>query len=183
MHKENPTYVLLGNECYVMHKCSKIEVEPILFQTISLPNQPLDKIKPMDEIFKDAKIKEGSKVGIVGFKLFRPEMGYDIKKMFDLPSYLLDAIIQVVGNEDNIINATDMFIHPGTGVRVTITPDDVPFLEYGAAWSSKSVMNILDSLEVGKTEMDVAQAAEVKGLPLTSHILGQSGHRACRRLI
>lgn len=69
-HRNGKNYVLLGNECLNLYRECKVAAEPILCQILSLPNQPMDAFQSMEESFCRAGIRDGMRIGAVGWKLF-----------------------------------------------------------------------------------------------------------------
>lgn len=88
------------------------------------------------ELFRDAGIAQGKKVGLVGWKLMAPI--YGTPDMFDLPCFIVDAAKKAAGS-GVLVNATDLFIHPAYGVRAVNDPDTIAWLEFGAAWAGAAV--------------------------------------------
>ena len=172
-------HCLLGNECFNLHKYSRIPVEGILYQGFSLPNQPIDRLKKLSDIIKDVGIDKGCRVGMVGWKLIYPY--YGTKETFDIPSYLVDAVKKIVG-EENVENATDMFIHPEYGVRIINTAEDIAYYEYGAAYASQTLMDMIEVIQPGMSEVDASIKMQFGGIPLSCHPMVLSGERCDRGL-
>lgn len=171
---------LLGNECFCLHSFSRIPVKGVLQQAFSLPNQPIDQLKDLAAIFEEAGMAPGSKTGLVGWKLMYPR--YGTKETFDIPAYIADAAKKVVGS-GNAENATDLFIHPEYGVRVINTADDIAYYEFGAAYASQTVMDLVDAVEPGMTEVEASLKMQFGGLPVSCHPLTLSGERCDKGLV
>ena len=152
--KQGKAQLLLGNECLSMHKHSRIPAEGILYQTLSLPNQPMDAHRELPEILKEIGVNNSHKVGIVGWKLMYPVFGTE--DMFDTPSFIVEGIREVVGME-NAVNTTDLFIHPEYGVRVINSADEIAFFEFGATYASDAVQQIIVNLRTGLDEIEMSQ--------------------------
>ncbi len=173
-------HCLLGNECFNLHEYSRISAEGILFQAFSLPSQPVDKLRELPEIFSEIGIRPGSRVGMVGWKLMYPR--YGTKYTFDVPAYLVEAAKAAAGNK-NVENATDLFIHPGYGVRIINTADDIAAYEFGAAYASQTLMDMIDVVQPGMTELEASCKMQFGGIPLSCHPLSLSGERCDRGLV
>lgn len=172
--------LLLGNECLPMHKYSRLPVKAILYQVLSLPNQPIDKLKDLKDILREEGISKGTKTGIVGWKLMYPR--YGTPQTFDVPAYLVDAVYEAAGKE-NVSNATDLFIEPDYGVRILHTAEELALFEYGAAYASESVRRMVAGLRTGMTEMELSQLMCSGGLEVNCHTLIATGERKAMGMV
>lgn len=177
---DGKAFCLLGNECFNLYEYSRIPAEGILYQAFSLPNQPIDRLQELPEIFKNIGIGRGDRIGMVGWKLMYPR--YGTKDTFDVPAYLVEAARAVSGAE-NVENATDLFIHPEYGVRIINTADDIAYYEFGAAYASQTLMNMIKEVQPGMTELEASCKMQLGGMPLSCHPLTLSGERCDRGLV
>jgi|SRR5699024_1997058 len=90
LDKSGKAQLLLGNECIGMAEYSRIPTEGILYQTVSLPNQPMDEHRKLDEILNEIGINDSHKVGIVGWKLMYPV--FEAIDTFDVPSFMVEGV-------------------------------------------------------------------------------------------
>ncbi|MGI6383497.1 MAG: aminopeptidase P family N-terminal domain-containing protein [Tissierellaceae bacterium] len=162
LDKSGKAKILLGNECIGMAKHSRIPAEGILYHTLSLPNQPMGENRDIEDILTDLGLNKSHKVGIVGWKLIYPV--YGTEDMFDVPSFIVEGAARVVGRE-NILNATDLFIHPEYGVRVINSADEIAYFEFGAAYASDSVQKMLLNTRTGLTEIEISQFQTSGSIP------------------
>lgn len=162
INKEGKAHMLLGNECINMHKFSRIPAKGILCQSLSLPNQPIDQYRDLSEMLKEIGIKSSDRVGIVGWKLIYPY--YGSRHMFDCPSFIVESVRAITGM-DNTINVTDLFVHPGYGIRIINDADEIAYFEFGATYASASVQNMLLNTRVGMNELDVSKHMICGALP------------------
>ncbi|NMA66852.1 MAG: hypothetical protein GX957_11560 [Clostridiaceae bacterium] len=174
LSKSGKMHLLLGNECYHMHKLSRIPAEGVFCQMLSLPNQPIDKYRDLSELFVDIGIESSHKVGIVGWKLMYPI--YGTRHMFDVPSFIVESISNITGKE-NIVNVTDLFIHPDYGIRIINSAHEIALFEFGASYASDAVQKMLLSLRTGMTELEVSQNGTAGSLPTTCFPKVVSGNR------
>ena len=130
INKDSKNYMIMGNEN--LNKVSKSRIESLAVHApyFSLPNQPMDNKVSFKEILESAELKEGKKTGIVGWKNFTSAFE-DNAKLYDVPYYVVDTIISIVG-KDNVDNATRLFIGE-KGVRCTNNPHDIEPYEFGAS--------------------------------------------------
>lgn len=164
--------ILLGNECYGMYRQSRIPGEGILCQALSLPNQPMDHYKPLEELFRSFGITASDSVGLVGWKLMYPVWGD--RSDSDVPAFITRALNAIAGT---VYNATDLFIHPEYGIRHTNGADEIASLEFGATVASDSVQRMLLSVRTGMTEWEVSRNASSGFLPISCFPKVLSGAR------
>ena len=174
IEQNGDSYQLLGNECIGMANHSRIPTTGILYQALSLPNQPLGDNKKLKTILDSIGIKETHKLGLAGWKLLHPDFGsiYD----FDVPSFIVEEIKTMVPKE-SLINATDMFIHPDYGLRVINTADDIAYFEFGATYASDAVQQMLLHTRTGLTEVEISQFHTAGSLPTTLFPKALAGDR------
>ena len=154
LHKNGDCYLLLGNEVLGMSKHSRIKNTPLHVPHFSLPDQPLEGKKEMVDYFKEAKITN-KKVGLIGWKAL-----YKINKdMLDVPHYIVEAIKTITLS---VSNATNIMIGE-VGVRRINTVDEIRHYEYGQVLAASNMLKALDSLQVGKTEIEMASILESEG--------------------
>lgn len=178
--KDGTGSVLLGNECYGMYRQSRIPVQGILYQVLSLPNQPIDQLKDLKEIFEGQGITAGKKVGVIGWKLMYPV--YGTPHMYDIPHYIIQALEMSAGRE-NVFNSTDLMIHPLYGIRTVNTADDIAFFEFGASYASEAVGKIIANLKTGLTEIELARAMGTGGMEMSCHPMLSTGIRTGHGLV
>ena len=176
LHQDGTAFVLLGNECLKMHQYSRIPVTPLHTPFFSLPNQPMAGEQPLEQVFAKAGIREGMTVGVAGWKLFT---GKDPRNAFlmDVPHFIVLALITAVGEEGILRSSTGLFVHPDTGVRVTVTAEEAAAYEFGAATASLCVEQVLSHLEVGANEQELASYLSRYGMPLSCYSMCATGER------
>ena len=152
LHENGKAYLVLGNENLNKASKSRIEAEPVLASYFSLPNQPMQNEESFADILKKTGI-EGKRVGIAGWKNFTSRYE-DNSQMYDLPYFIMDALQQLCGKE-NLVNACRIFIG-GDGVRTYNNPNEIAHYEFAAALASDCMLDAMDYLEEGVTEMDTA---------------------------
>jgi Xaa-Pro aminopeptidase len=177
---DGPMPVLLGNECLPLCALAKNEVEPVLCQWFSLPNQPCDESRSLRDILASSGLKEEMNVGIIGWKLF-PEKD-KASQQYCTPSFVVDAVKAIAGSK-NVCNAADMFIAPGDGLRTVNGAHEIAYYEYGAAVASNGIMSIVNSELVGLREADIAGCHKYEGLPLSCHPILSVGDNTIKGLV
>lgn len=151
LHQDGSAYLLLGNENTKMVQYSRIKAELIHVPFFSLPNQPMDHDAKVDSYLKQAGLKTGMNIGIVGWKNFTSKVE-DNHLLFDVPNYLVDAIKTI---STSIINCCNLFIGEG-GVRTVNNANEIAHYEAASSLASSCMMEALDQIEIGKKEYEIA---------------------------
>ena len=74
-----------------------------------------------------------------------------------------------------MVNATGLFIHPKTGARIHNNANEIAHYEYGAALASCCMMRMLDQIEEGKTEIELASFLASGGQPVNVQTICATG--------
>ncbi|WP_444641773.1 M24 family metallopeptidase [Caproiciproducens sp. R1] len=180
VHKDKSAFVLLGNECFSLHKLSRVKVSPLLCQQLSLPNQPNEESKAVRETLRDAGIRENMKIGVAGWKLFTCKE--ESEEQFCVPSFIVDALASIAG-KSNLSNATPLFIDPGKGIRMINQAEEIAYYEFGAAIASKCVQDVVDGPLAGLKETEIAARQVTCGLPASCHSMLSVGKNVFRGLV
>lgn len=146
--------LVLGNENLNKAPRARIAAEAIHAPQFSLPNQPDVVGRSLDELLACAGVRAGSRVGLVGWKLFTGAAYRDgaACQTFDLPHYVVEAVRAVVGDAGLVTNATDLLIGEG-GARTTNNANEIAHYEFAAALASDCMLDAMDALEPGASEM------------------------------
>ena len=155
IHQSGEAFLVLGNENIKLAPFSRIKATLVHTPFFSLPNQPMKGEQSLAKIFRTAGIKKETRVGIVGWKLFTSQYENN-RHLFDVPHYLVEAIKEVVQNDRKVENRTDLFIHPNYGVRVVNNANEIAHYEFGSSLASDCVLKAIQHIEIGKTEMEIA---------------------------
>lgn len=173
VHQSGKAYVLLGNENMKMAAYSRIDVEAIHVPFFSLPNQPMKDDTRLEDYFQAADISTGKKVGVVGWKLFT-STSYQNQYLFDLPYYLIDTLKHL---EIELFNFSAVLISPEKGIRTVNNANEIAHFEYGAALAGRSLLDALDHIDLGKTEIEIAGLLASGGQPQTVTTICATGDR------
>jgi Creatinase/Prolidase N-terminal domain len=173
--------ILVGNECesYLcissLHTSGRMRHE--VFQSFSLLDQPRDRSRILREIFADESIGPVARVGSVGWKYFSENEHPDHAHALDIPAYLADTLRQLAGPV-NVVNATDLFMHPSHGLRARCTPVEIAHFEYTNVQAAESVKRMIFALQEGKTDHAVVESGRLNGDPLGCHVTFATGSNA-----
>ncbi|QYK41872.1 MAG: aminopeptidase P family N-terminal domain-containing protein [Paracoccaceae bacterium] len=169
--------LIAGNECLAYTGVSPLvaagDVQPVLCATLSLPSQPRGGARIADLLAQ--AIPAGARVGAAGWKWFSGEECDDPTVTLDLPAFLADPLRAHAGRVEN---ATDLFMHPGHGLRARVDAAGIARLEFANHMAAAALRRMAFALREGMTDFDCVQAAGVGGLPLSCHMTFATGSRA-----
>ncbi|HET9201780.1 MAG TPA: aminopeptidase P family N-terminal domain-containing protein [Acidimicrobiia bacterium] len=174
---EDAPAVLVGNECWGMAAAAPLEMRRHLLQDLSLPSQPRDRSRSLTEILAEEGLGPGSRVGVVGWKIFGD--GTSI----DLPHFIVDALQRLAGGDGSVESATDILIGAADGLRVINEAEQLAYHEWAASHTSSGVRRVILGIEPGMTEQDAVRLLEWNGTPLSCHLMLTAGPRASLGLL
>ena len=93
--------ILVGNECYGMAGAAPLAMRRHLFQDFSLPSQPRDRSRPLAEILAAEGIRDGSRVGVIGWK------EYADREAIEVPAFIVDELRRMTP-AGSIVNAAHL---------------------------------------------------------------------------
>jgi Xaa-Pro aminopeptidase len=168
--------IVVGNECEGYLPISPLIAEGLLrferFQSFSLLSQPRGESRPLEAIFAGEGIGPGSAVGCVGWKYFLDIERGDAAHALDIPSYIADTLRDLAGR-DRVVNATDLLMHPGYGLRSFCSAADIAYFEYTNVKASESLKRMIfglrEGLREGMTDHAVVELARMNGEPTGCH--------------
>ena len=159
LHASGEGYLLMGNENTRMVNYSRIEAKCIHVPFFSLPYQPMPNDDRLISYFEKAMIRPEMKVGLVGWKWFTSSYENN-EQLFDLPHYVVKTIKEIT---TKVINVTEIFIDPQDGARVVNNANEIAHYEFGASLASLGVLQAMNAIEVGKSEMEIAALMNLGG--------------------
>lgn len=174
IHRSGENFLVLGNENMKMEFHCRIPVKALHCPYFSLPYQPQEDGQPIERCLEQAGIGEGMNVGCVGWKLFTGSK--DKEYMFDIPSFIIEAL-RVIDNRGRITNETGIFIDSQEGLRVHVNAEEIAYHEFAAGLASANIYKVMDEIEVGKTEMEMAALITTEGQPLSVTTICATGER------
>jgi Xaa-Pro aminopeptidase len=162
LHQDESAYLILGNENLSKCRYARINAKPIHAPYFSLPNQPMENNLSLKEIIKSSGIKENTRVGIIGWKYFTSRFENN-RKLFDVPYYIVKSILDIVKNDEFVENRSDIFINAHYGVRAINNANEIAHYEYGSSLASDCVLNTMNAIEIGKTEIELGNLMKAQG--------------------
>jgi hypothetical protein len=167
-----PPAVLVGNECWGMAGAAPLPLRRVLFQDLSLPDQPRHRSEPMPAILAAEGVREGSRVGVIGWK------AYTDRSWLEVPSWLVDLLREAVGPAGLVENAVDLLISPADGLRTVCEPEQLAAFEWASVHTSEGVKRLLRGMRPGMTEREAVSLLGWNGMPLSCHLMLTAGPRA-----
>ena len=170
--------ILVGNENWGTAGASPLPLRRHLHQDLSLPSQPRDRSRPLREVLADEGVRDGARLGVVGWKAYADEA------LLDVPSYLADELRSLAGGRGSVRNAVGLFIDAGTGLRVTNEPDQLAAFEAASCRTSSGVRRLISGLAertsagTSLTEREAVALLGWDGSPLSCHLMLTAGPRA-----
>ncbi|MDR5700875.1 hypothetical protein [Agromyces aerolatus] len=173
--------ILLGNENlgYAPHPDLGIRVE--LYQELSPQGQFRHNPVQLDVLLQSAGLERGVKAGVAGGKTLRSGFIADPAKAFGVPSYLIDTLRALLG-EEHVVNAQELFVHPETGLRSINTVHEIADAEYASSFNSASVNAVTKGLAVGVRADELAAALFDGGIAHSVHFMVNFGLKTARGL-
>ena len=168
--------ILVGNECYGMAGAAPLEMRRHLFQDFSLPAQPRDRSRSLAQILTDEGIREGGRVGVIGWK------EYADPRTIEVPAYIADELRRITRG-GVVENAAPLLIGAADGLRVINEVDQLAVFEHAACQTSSGVKKLIFGLRPGMRESEAARLLEWNGMPLSCHLMLSSGERASLGLL
>lgn len=175
LHADGKNHMVMGNENLNKVPFSRIKADAVHAPHFSLPNQPMNGDKSFRELLREAGIGGTARVGIVGWKNFTGRQE-DCSQLFDVPSYIVDRVKELVESPGEVFNATYLFIGE-KGVRCRNNVNELEHYEFGAALASDCMLNAMDSLEVGISELQLGGMLNALGQKNSVVTIAAAGKR------
>jgi len=166
--------LLVGNEGVAYAAVVPPGIEVIRYQSFSLVTQPRSDSKPLAGLLSAAGVGGAQRVGIAGWKYFGPEDEAGAESWIEAPAYLV-AQVRALGGEP--VNASALFVRPGSGLRLVNDTDQIACFEFAATHGSAAMRRMLRAVRPGMTEFDAFAEFRPIGLPFSYHPLVLSGER------
>jgi hypothetical protein len=174
----NKPVLLVGNEGMGYAEMMELDVNLVLYQTFSLLGQPRGKSPALENILRDAGIKQGQQIGVIGWKAFDSREFNDPDHTLEIPSFIVDVLAELVGDRQNLLNATYLFMNPVDGLRTINDVDQIAYFEFASSYTSQGLRNVLLGVQANMTEFEAVTLMKLTGIPLACHLMLSSGDRA-----
>lgn len=169
--------LLAGNECLPYTGVSPLVAAGLIrvghCASFSLPSQPRGGRMLADWLA--GAVPLAGKVGAVGWKWFEAVEVPDPALALDLPAFIADPLRRIAGRVEN---ATDLFQHPGHGLRATVDVTEIARLEFANHMAATALRRMVFAFREGQSDFEALEAARIGGLPLGCHPTFATGARA-----
>lgn len=139
-----------------------------------MPYQPQEDGLTLKRCLEQAGIQDGMYIGCVGWKSFSGSKEKEC--IFDIPSFIIETL-HVIDKRGRITNETSIFIDAQKGLRIHVNAEEIAYHEFAAGLASANVYKVMDEIEVGKTEMEIASLIVTSGQPLSVTTICATGER------
>ena len=168
LSQEYPPTLVVGNEGLGYAAIIPLNLKKELFQSFSLVGQPRGQGKSLNEIFRSAGIHKNSSVGVIGWKYYKNDDFDDPDHIFEIPCYIIHELNDLIGWE-RLHNACDLTIHPDYGLRICLDLKELVLHEISGTKTSQRVLQTLQSLKPGESEIETSRYLAIDGDPLSVH--------------
>ena len=145
-------------------------VELALAQSMSLMGQDRSVRPNLGDVLRDAGIKAGATIALVGWKYLEAAEGADGPASFFVPHAFVTLLERIAG-AGALSDATPVLMHPGNGLRAIVDADQIAFHEWGAARAAAAVWRMIGAVRPGASELEAASAMGYAGEVLTAHVM------------
>ena len=165
--------ILVGNECVghlpvsPLYNAGRLRHER--YQSLSLLSQPRDDSRPLETILRSEGINKDSRVGCIGWKYFSEKEFADYQHRIEIPAFIVDTLRSVCGYQ-NVVNATDILMSPGYGLRTGCSAYEIAFFEFSNVMASEGVKRVLKNFRADVMDFELLQEYQYTGYPLSCHI-------------
>ena len=173
---DQPT-LLAGPEILARASAAEIEVQARLYPPFGLMGQDRTQTPALEEVLRTAGIREGSRVGVLGWKYFGVDETAKPETWLEVPSFIVDTLRKIVGSGGRVVNANAMLMHSETGLRATSEVEQIAQFEFGAVMASEALKALFANLRPGMTELQAVQAMGLGALPHSCHTMLSTGAR------
>ncbi|MBE7184105.1 MAG: M24 family metallopeptidase [Methylobacterium mesophilicum] len=147
-------------------------LEVMRAQSLSLMGQDRTAEPRLASRLRDAGIRSGDTVGLVGWKYFEPEEDVETAGLFFVPDFLAGMLRRLAGE---LRDVTPVLMHPETGLRSVVDADQIAAFEWAAARCSSALWRVVSHVKVGDTEFQALGRLPYEGDPLNVHTMFASG--------
>ncbi|MBL0309251.1 MAG: hypothetical protein IPP77_06115 [Bacteroidetes bacterium] len=178
LDKNGRRKILFGNECMAWATATAITFEYELFQDFSLLGQDRSKSKSLEDILKEFRIGEKSKVGGAYYKYYTDKQHQLIAHKLDIPTYLSDALRDLCGDKTAVVNANDIFMDSDKGLRNQNCLEELVRFEWASVRTSESMKRMIRAIKPEVKEYELANQFQNDGIPYSCHPMLSTGAKA-----
>lgn len=169
--------LVIGLEGWGYAELSPAPIQRVLYRSFSLMGMPREGNPSLAEIFADAGLQAGQRIGLVGWKYFDTREAAQPETWIEVPSFITDVLRGIAGT-GNVVNATSLFMNPTDGLRVINEAEQLAAFEFSATLASQAVRNVIFAVQPGMTEQELSRKMDLPAVPRAVHTMLSAGPRA-----
>jgi Xaa-Pro aminopeptidase len=83
--------------------------------------------------------------------------------------------LRELAGREKVTNATDIFMHPGHGLRTSCSPAEIAYFEFTNTIASEGMRRLIFGIRDGMIDFELAKLIQYNGLPLGCHMTLATG--------
>lgn len=164
--------LVTGNESESYATLARLPgLEVLVAQSLSLPGQDRTQHPRLSDRLRDAGLKPGDSVALVGWKYLEAEEDDNPAQAFFVPAAYVNMIERIIGRAGSLSDATAVLMHSETGLKAQIDADQIAAWEWSATRCSQAVWQIVSGVREGDTEYDAVARMRYTGEPINVHTM------------
>ena len=176
--------LLTGPENIGVAAAAPLAMDVVIYPPMGLMGQDRDHTPPLHQLLMEFGITEAMSVCVCGWKYFGASEFDDFANRIEIPSYMVDTLRQVTGENGRVFNGGSIFMDPERGLRAINTIDELARYEFAACHTSQSVRQVIEAGATGNAwNMKLQACLQSIGMPLSCHTMFSSGPRAWHGLL
>ncbi len=142
-------------------------IDRILFAPMGLVGQASAE-KTFKQAVLEAGVTPGAKIGLIGWKYFKPANFAAPELQTEAPWYMVETLREIAGS-DCFVNAAALLMDNETGLRHQLEAKELVLQEIAGTKSSRAAYHVLANLREGMNEVQAAAYLGIDGTPLGTH--------------
>jgi len=169
--------VVTGNESESFTAISPLpNLRTLLCQSMSLMAQDRTRAPSLQAVLREAGLRSGDTVGVIGWKYLEAEERDDEQPGFLVPHSMIVTLARVIGGIEGLTDETALLMNPRDGLRSIVDADQIAASEWASTRASAAVWNVLGKTRPGQREIEAALNLAYAGEPLSAHTMLTSGN-------
>ncbi len=169
--------ILAAPENFSRAAAAQIEVEALLYPPFGLLGQDRSATPPLAAVLRDAGLRPGQAIGVLGWKYFGPFEAAAPESWIEAPAFIVDTLRGIAGDAGRVVNANALLMHASSGLRAVNEVEQIAQFEFSAVAVSEALKRLFAALRPGMTEFAAVEAMRLNGLPHACHTMLSTGDR------
>ncbi|TCR85845.1 M24 family metallopeptidase [Rhizobium sp. BK376] len=146
-------------------------IEVLRAQTFSLMGQTRADDPRLSDRLRDAGLKPGDSIGLVGWKYLGADEDQDHSNLFFVPDFVVAVLRRLIGPNSTLKDATPVLMHAEKGLRAVVDLDQLAAFEWAAARCSTALWRVVAGVREGDSEFEALRRLGYEGDPLNVHTM------------